>query len=128
MATVLEFNAALLPRGPFDLSASYETLNFVESGGSGYVCLQPCSGIPVTNTAYWFKFVHKGDPGTPFTYADLTPEQKAELAHDATIAAQAAQAAAEQAAQKFTAIKDAIDALDPSQSTSDAIVAEAAAL
>ena len=127
MATVLEFNAALLPRGPFDLSASYETLNFVESGGSGYVCLQPCSGIPVTNTAYWFKFVHKGDPGTPFTYADLTAEQKAELAHDATIAAQAAQAAAEQAAQKFTAIKDAIDALDPSQSTSDAIVAEAAA-
>ena len=127
MATVLEFNAALLPRGPFDLSASYETLNFVESGGSGYVCLQPCTGIPVTNAAYWFKFVHKGDPGTPFTYADLTAEQKAELAHDATIAAQAAQAAAEQAAQKFTAIKDAIDALDPSQSTSDAIVAEAAA-
>jgi len=51
-----------------------------------------------------------------------------------TTSVQAAQAAAEDAAesaqeavQKFNAIKDAIDDLDPSQSTSDAIVAEAAA-
>ena len=127
MATVLEFNAVPFPRGPYDPATDYEILNFVESGGSGYICIQPCKGIPVSNAAYWFNCVKKGDPGTPFTYADLTAEQKAELAHDATIAAQAAQAAAEQAAQKFTAIKDAIDALDPSQSTSDAIVAEAAA-
>lgn len=57
---------------------------------------------------------------------------QAEAARNTSV--QAAQAAAEDAAesaqeavQKFTAIKDAIDALDPSQSTSDAIVAEAAA-
>ena len=124
---VLRIPGTLFPRGPFDENASYKFLNFVESGGSGYVCLQPCTGIPVTNTAYWFKFVFKGDKGDAFTYADLTAEQKAELVRDATAAAQAAASSAQSAAddaaaalQKFNTIKAAIDAIDP-QSTEGSI-------
>ena len=117
---VLRIPGTLFPRGPYDETATYKFLNFVESGGSGYVCLQPCTGIPVTNTAYWFKFVFKGETGAPFTYADLTAEQKAELVRDATAAAQAAASSAQSAAvdaaatlQKFNTIKAAIDAIDP---------------
>lgn len=124
---VLRIPGTLFPRGPFDENASYKFLNIVESGGSGYVCLQPCTGIPVTNTAYWFKFVFKGDKGDAFTYADLTAEQKAELVRDATAAAQAAASSAQSAAddaaaalQKFNTIKAAIDAIDP-QSTEGSI-------
>lgn len=124
---VLRIPGTLFPRGPFDENASYKFLNFVESGGNGYVCLQPCTGIPVTNTAYWFKFVFKGDKGDAFTYADLTAEQKAELVRDATAAAQAAASSAQSAAddaaaalQKFNTIKAAIDAIDP-QSTEGSI-------
>lgn len=117
---VLRIPGTLFPRGAFDENADYKFLNFVESGGNGYVCLQPCTGIPVTNTAYWFKFVFKGDKGDAFTYADLTAEQKAELVRDATAAAQAAASSAQSAAddaaaalQKFNTIKAAIDAIDP---------------
>lgn len=124
---VLRIPGTLFPRGPFDENADYKFLNFVESGGNGYVCLQPCTGIPVTNTAYWFKFVFKGDKGDAFTYADLTAEQKAELVRDATAAAQAAASSAQSAAddaaaalQKFNTIKAAIDAIDP-QSTEGSI-------
>lgn len=124
---VLRIPGTLFPRGAFDENASYKFLNIVESGGSGYVCLQPCTGIPVTNTAYWFKFVFKGDKGDAFTYADLTAEQKAELVRDATAAAQAAASSAQSAAddaaaalQKFNTIKAAIDAIDP-QSTEGSI-------
>jgi len=124
---VLRIPGTLFPRGAFDKNASYKFLNFVESGGSGYVCLQPCTGIPVNNTAYWFKFVFKGDKGDAFTYADLTAEQKAELVRDATAAAQAAASSAQSAAddaaaalQKFNTIKAAIDAIDP-QSTEGSI-------
>lgn len=124
---VLRIPGTLFPRGPFDENADYKFLNFVESGGNGYVCLQPCTGIPVTNTAYWFKFVFKGEKGDAFTYADLTAEQKAELVRDATAAAQAAASSAQSAAddaaavlQKFNTIKAAIDAIDP-QSTEGSI-------
>lgn len=117
---VLRIPGTLFPRGPFDENASYKFLNIVESGGSGYVCLQPCTGIPVTNTAYWFKFVFKGDKGDAFTYADLTAEQKAELVRDATAAAQSAADDAAAALQKFNTIKAAIDAIDP-QSTEGSI-------
>ena len=58
----------------------------------------------------------KGDKGDPLTYADLTAAEKAELAQDAT-------AAAQQAAQSLAIIQAALDNLDPSQSTDDAIVA-----
>lgn len=117
---ILRHPGTLFPRGAFDENADYKFLNFVESGGNGYVCLQPCTGIPVTNTAYWFKFVFKGEKGDAFTYADLTAEQKAELVRDATAAAQAAASSAQSAAddaaavlQKFNTIKAAIDAIDP---------------
>ena len=129
---VLRIPGTLFPRGPYDENAAYKFLNFVESGGNGYVCLRPCTGIPVTNTAYWFKFVFKGEKGDAFTYADLTAEQKAELVRDATAAAQtavtSAQSAADDAAavlQKFNTIKAAIDAIDPT-STEGSIQALAA--
>lgn len=124
---VLRIPGTLFPRGAFDENADYKFLNIVESGGSGYVCLQPCTGIPVTNTAYWFKFCFKGEKGDAFTYADLTAAQKAELVRDATAAAQAAASSAQSAAddaaavlQKFNTIKAAIDAIDP-QSTEGSI-------
>lgn len=60
--------------------------------------------------------IPKGDKGDPLTYADLTAAQKAELAQPA-----AEQAAI--AAQHLATIQDAIDGLDPSTSTEDAIVA-----
>ena len=117
---VLRIPGTLFPRGPYDENAAYKFLNFVEDGGNGYVCLQPCTGVPVTNTAYWFKFVFRGEKGDAFTYADLTAAQKAELVQDATAAAQAAASSAQSAAddaaaalQKFNTIKAAIDALDP---------------
>lgn len=61
----------------------------------------------------------KGDKGDPLTYNDLTEAQKADIARPAT-------EQAEIAVQQLEAIHQAIDNLDPSQSTSDAVVAEAA--
>ncbi len=133
MAEILRFKAALNPRGAWDASTAYTRLDLVESGGSSYVCLQACTGIQVTNTAYWHLHAAKGAQGDPLTYADLTAAQKAELVQDATAAAQQAAASAQTAAgsaqtasQALTTIQSAIDDLDPSQSADDAVVALAA--
>ena len=74
-----------------------------------------------------------GKKGDPFTYEDLTDPQKAEIAKDATAAAQQAAVSAQDAAnsasaaeQKVTIIDNAIKSLDPSQSTDDAVKALAA--
>lgn len=58
----------------------------------------------------------KGEQGDPFTYAGLTAAQKAEIAQDATTQANLA-------AGYLSSIQSAIDALDPSQSTEDAVAA-----
>lgn len=63
--------------------------------------------------------IPKGDKGDSFTYADMTAAQKAEIAQDAT-------AAAQQAAQSLATIQTAIENIDPSQSTDQAITALAA--
>ena len=56
MATT-QLRAGLKPRGEYSASVSYEKLDIVcvLANYTMYICKQACTGVPVTNTAYWTK-------------------------------------------------------------------------
>lgn len=117
MATINLGKVKLTPAGQYDPDRAYDELTLVSHEGSSYVSIKDVpADIPPTNTAYWQLHGSKGDP---MTYADLTDEQKAELARPAAEQAYTA-------GQYLNTIRQAIEGLDPSQSADDAVVALAA--
>lgn len=103
-----------LIKGEYSSSVSYVKMDIVTYEGSAYWCIKDCSGIVPTNDTYWKLLVSKGNNGDKMAYSDLTAAEKADLAQGAT-------AAAQQAAQHLATIQNALDGLDPSQSTEAAI-------
>lgn len=53
MATYELGKVGMTLRGTYNASASYNALDVVTYNGSSYAALQPCTGVPVTNTNYW---------------------------------------------------------------------------
>ena len=53
MATYELGKVGMTLRGTYNASASYNALDVVTYNGSSYAALQPCTGVPVTNTTYW---------------------------------------------------------------------------
>ena len=49
------------PQGEYSSGTQYQRLDVVTYQGSGYICIQDCQNKPVTNTAYWYLLVSKGD-------------------------------------------------------------------
>ena len=49
------------PQGEYSSGTQYQRLDVVTYNGSGYICIQNCQNIPVTNTSYWYLLVSKGD-------------------------------------------------------------------
>ena len=55
---------AVVPKGSWDGTKTYEFLDIVKSGGGSYIARQDVPiGIAITNTEYWVSLVDKGDPG-----------------------------------------------------------------
>lgn len=73
---------SLTPKGQYNATTQYERLDIVQYEGNSYIVLLPTLGVTPTVSANYMLMARKGakgDTGTPFTYADLTPEQKDEL-------------------------------------------------
>ena len=54
-------NISINPQGEYSSGTQYKRLDVVTYNGSGYICIQDCQNKPVTNTAYWYLLVSKGD-------------------------------------------------------------------
>lgn len=65
MATTILGKVSISPKGDYDETSSYEALDAVRFGGSSYLCLTSCTGVSVTDKAYWMCLAEKGDTGAP---------------------------------------------------------------
>ena len=64
MANLNLGNVAIVPKGIWNATQTYEKLNTVTYNGSSYIATKPVSaGILPTNTSYWQMIASKGDKG-----------------------------------------------------------------
>ncbi|MCC8199029.1 MAG: pyocin knob domain-containing protein [Tannerellaceae bacterium] len=70
-------------RGLYNENEAYEKLDVIYHGGSSYVVVTPFSGIePSPESEHVMLIAERGEKGDPFTFEELTEEQKQELKGD----------------------------------------------
>lgn len=70
-------------RGLYNENEAYEKLDVIYHGGSSYVVVTPFSGIePSPESEHVILIAERGEKGDPFTFEELTEEQKQELKGD----------------------------------------------
>lgn len=65
----------VVARGAYDNAREYDRLDAVTQDGSSYCCKKRCSGIPPTNTEYWFLMAERGKDGA-ISWTAMTDKER----------------------------------------------------
>ncbi|MCD7977737.1 MAG: hypothetical protein LUG51_11480 [Tannerellaceae bacterium] len=69
-----------IPKGEYNENIQYEKLDLITYQGTGYIVLSPFQGIePSKENKHVMLIAERGEKGDPFTFEELTEEQKQEL-------------------------------------------------